>query len=178
MQTHRLICHPDTPALGVRLVDVGLAWAGPSLLWLDYHVTHSDSLLTPATKQPARTDGLWKTTCFELFVRPQGGNSYVEFNFGPSSEWAAYAFDDYRTGMREFPSRNPEIQTTPSASHSWLAVRAMPTLPATPLQIALSAVIEETDGTKSYWALRHPPGPPDFHHPDCFALELAAPDLP
>ena len=43
-----------------------------------------------------------------------------------------------------------------------------------PLSIGLSAVIEETDGTKSYWALRHPPGPPDFHHPDCFALELPA----
>jgi hypothetical protein len=42
--------------------------------------------------------------------------------------------------------------------------------------IALSAVIEEADGTKSYWALRHPPGPPDFHHPDCFALNLGAPD--
>ena len=40
--------------------------------------------------------------------------------------------------------------------------------------IALSAVIEETDGTKSYWALRHPPGPPDFHHPDCFALRIPA----
>ena len=37
----------------------------------------------------------------------------------------------------------------------------------------VSAVIEETDGTKSYWALAHPPGPPDFHHPDCFLLELS-----
>lgn len=43
-------------------------------------------------------------------------------------------------------------------------------------RVGLSAVIEETDGTKSYWALRHPPGKPDFHHPDCFALELAAPE--
>jgi hypothetical protein len=38
----------------------------------------------------------------------------------------------------------------------------------------LSAVIEEADGTKSYWALAHPSGEPDFHHPDCFALELPA----
>ena len=44
--------------------------------------------------------------------------------------------------------------------------------------VALSAVIEETDGAKSYWALAHPPGPPDFHHPDCFALTLPAPDTP
>src|SRR3546814_9971873 len=47
---------------------------------------------------------------------------------------------------------------------------------AGPVRVALSAVIEETDGTKSYWALRHPPGKPDFHHPDCFALALGAPD--
>lgn len=38
----------------------------------------------------------------------------------------------------------------------------------------VSAVIEEADGTKSFWALRHPPGRPDFHHPDCFQLELPA----
>jgi hypothetical protein len=35
-------------------------------------------------------------------------------------------------------------------------------------------VIEETNGRKSYWALAHPPGKPDFHHSDCFALGLPA----
>jgi hypothetical protein len=35
-------------------------------------------------------------------------------------------------------------------------------------------VIEETNGRLSYWALAHPPGKPDFHHSDCFALELPA----
>jgi hypothetical protein len=45
-------------------------------------------------------------------------------------------------------------------------------------QINLCAVIEEIDGTKSYWALAHPPGKPDFHHPDCFALTLPAFDRP
>jgi len=39
--------------------------------------------------------------------------------------------------------------------------------------LGLSAVIEETSGRKSYWALAHPPGKPDFHHTDSFALELA-----
>ena len=41
--------------------------------------------------------------------------------------------------------------------------------------MGLCAVIEEKDGTKSYWALAHPPGDkPDFHDPACFALELPA----
>ena len=35
-------------------------------------------------------------------------------------------------------------------------------------------VLEEQDGTKSYWALAHPAGDkPDFHAADCFAARLA-----
>jgi hypothetical protein len=41
-------------------------------------------------------------------------------------------------------------------------------------QLGLSAVLEETDGTRSFWALAHPDErKPDFHHPDCFAAQLA-----
>ena len=38
----------------------------------------------------------------------------------------------------------------------------------------LSMVIEEKDSTKSYWAIAHPSGKPDFHDPACFALQLPA----
>lgn len=44
--------------------------------------------------------------------------------------------------------------------------------PALGWDIGLSAVIEEIDGTKSYWALAHPDGPPDFHDPTCFIARL------
>jgi len=44
------------------------------------------------------------------------------------------------------------------------------------LQLALSAVIEDEQGGLSYWALTHPPGKPDFHHPDAFVLELERPE--
>ena len=47
-------------------------------------------------------------------------------------------------------------------------------LPKGVWRVGFSAVIEERDGTMSYWALAHPPGKPDFHHRDCFALELPA----
>ena len=36
-------------------------------------------------------------------------------------------------------------------------------LPPGPCRLALSAVIEERTGAKSYWALAHPDGRPDFH---------------
>jgi hypothetical protein len=41
-----------------------------------------------------------------------------------------------------------------------------------PWRLGVSAVIEESDGAKSYWALKHAPGKPDFHHADSFAYEL------
>ncbi len=43
------------------------------------------------------------------------------------------------------------------------------------LRLALSAVVEDREGRLSYWAMRHPPGRPDFHHPEGFALALELP---
>jgi len=43
------------------------------------------------------------------------------------------------------------------------------------LRLALSAVVEVDDGSLSYWALRHPPGGPDFHHAEGFVLRLEGP---
>jgi hypothetical protein len=40
-------------------------------------------------------------------------------------------------------------------------------------RIGLSAVIEDTNGEISYWALAHPPGKPDFHHANGFAYEIS-----
>jgi len=35
-----------------------------------------------------------------------------------------------------------------------------------------AAAIEDDRGRLSYWALEHPPGRPDFHHPESFTMEL------
>jgi hypothetical protein len=39
--------------------------------------------------------------------------------------------------------------------------------------LGLSALIEDGSGGMSYWALAYPPGKPDFHHADGFALEFS-----
>ena len=39
----------------------------------------------------------------------------------------------------------------------------------------VGAVIEEAGGIKSYWALSHPEGAPDFHDPSCFLASVPAP---
>ena len=38
--------------------------------------------------------------------------------------------------------------------------------------LGLSAVLEERDGTKSYWSLAHSSEKPDFHMCDCFVGKL------
>lgn len=176
---YALICHPDTPSRAIEQVTVDLASERTGVidtgaLWFEFHVSPSDRLLLPAPAKPERTDDLWKSTCFELFAKPAGGEAYFEFNFSPSFEWAAYAFDGHRAGRRELASHDPEIVISPASPHFFLAVEAMPALPPGAMQIGFSAVIEETDGTISYWALAHPPGKADFHDPACFALELPA----
>ena len=46
-------------------------------------------------------------------------------------------------------------------------------LALSPASVSLAAIIQEEDGAMSYWALAHPPGEPNFHHPDCFVARLA-----
>jgi hypothetical protein len=106
-------------------------------------------------------------------VRPAGGESYFEFNFSPSTQWAAYRFGRYREGMIAAEVAVPRIEFERSAQRCILrAALALPDEGA--WRLGLSAVMEEMNGRRSYWALAHPPGRPDFHHSDCFALELPA----
>jgi hypothetical protein len=139
-------------------------------------------LRIPPPRNPCRADGLWRHTCFEVFVSEKGKQPYWEFNFSPSGEWAAYAFKGYRGGEPiEDDSLNPEIVVRNAANSFELEAlvrldRLQALRPQMPLRLGLSAVIEENDGMLSYWALKHPPGKPDFHHPHSFALELALPD--
>jgi hypothetical protein len=172
-----LVPHPDFPAPAVE-IGVKVTWVGTDVLKLEYVAVGAVSeLLLPALEEPVRTDGLWHHSCFEAFAALADGRSYVEYNFAPSTRWQVYAFEAYRSGMHEPPlSGAPEIfsqqenavryRLSAFVELAWLAANP-------PKRLSLSAVLEHRSGTKSYWALAHPPGKPDFHHPDCFTLELA-----
>ena len=102
----------------------------------------------------------------------------TNFNFAPSTKWAAYRFEGYRQGMAVADEiSTPEIETT-KARGSFI-LDATVSLERTelkfnaPWSVGLSVVIEETNGAISYWALAHGSGAPDFHHADCFALQIA-----
>lgn len=173
-----LLCHPDTPSLAVTGVNARLVIGAHRRFGLDFQiVAPPGAVFLPKRSAPLRRDGLWKTTCMEMFVGAREKACYCEYNYSPSGEWAAYRFSEYRTDMSAMDADAPPIVLVDTDKSS-IVIRIedeFPTVRYDTATLALSAVIEEADGTKSYWALRHPPGPPDFHHPDCFALTLGAP---
>jgi hypothetical protein len=178
LDVHILVPHPRTPAAAVARVEAFIAVLDANEMAIEFTVSPDSALALPAPAPPGRADDLWLTTCFEIFVKAEGADSYLEFNFSPSGAWAAYRFGGYREGRQELPMAwEPNVETLASDGRfSLFAEFDSSAFPRGPARIALTAVIEETDGAKSYWALNHPLGEPDFHHPDCFALELPAPE--
>lgn len=133
----------------------------------------ADRFVIPKLTEPSRADELWRTTCFEAFLRAAGADSYREWNFAPSGNWAAYDFSRPREGMTWAEVGAPPYIRMEDNFTWWTVGATITAKPGQPWQMGLSAVLEETDGTKSYWALAHPPGDkPDFHHPDCFIAQL------
>lgn len=143
-------------------------------LAIRYVVTGAIALLRmPETRTARRVDELWRRTCCELLIASTASAAYCEFNFSPSSEWAAYEFDAYRQGMRPLSlQRPPRIAVTSSESQWRLDVSLEPDDTRHDAILALCAVIETNDDQVSYWALAHPPGKPDFHHRDGFKFKL------
>lgn len=132
----------------------------------------------PAPTPVGRVDGLWRHTCLEAFARaPDGG--YAEFNFSPSTEWAAYSFNGYREGMSTLTETSVEVRA-PERSDGELKLTAFVSWFGwmRTARLGFSAVIEDVDGAKTYWALAHPSDKPDFHHPDSFALPMSTPENP
>jgi hypothetical protein len=174
-----LTAHPSTPNDAVRSLEVQLRAEEPGIMVFQYSLRADMSRVSvPQSGASGRAQALWKHTCFEAFVAPADAASYHEFNFSPSLDWAIYRFSAYREGMTAAEIvRGPEISVRQGADG--LELRSTVRLghladlrDARHLRIALAAVIEDENGTLSYWGLRHPAGKPDFHHPNGFALEV------
>ena len=170
-----LVCHGPSSVL--RSVQVSAAFSEDGALALRYRIdAERRGLLIPETAVPERVEGLWRHTCCEAFVMGADAPAYREFNFSPSGAWQAYGFSAYRQGGPLAQAVAPHIMREDAGAFSLSVLLPAANLPpGRRLRLGLSVVIEAADGALSYWALRHPPGRPDFHHLDCFALELARP---
>ncbi len=140
-----------------------------------------DALSLPApAPAPERRDGLWRATCFELFLGVAGAPGYLELNLAPSGHWNAYRFDGYRAGMRpELALAALPFVVTRGVDRLDLGLRlalAPLGLDAADLEAGLSAVLAGPGGAVSHWALHHPGPAPDFHARAAFRLRLPAAD--
>jgi hypothetical protein len=163
--------HPHSRCDAVASLEVDVALEAPGRLLLHYHlIGNLAELRMPPPSAAERADRLWEHLCFEAFVPAGAGAAYYEFNFAPSTAWAAYRLENHRSGMT-LAAVEPHVEVSLNAD--WLELSAEIHLPPdTGNALGLSAVIEEASGRKSYWALAHPPGEPDFHHKDCFAAQV------
>ncbi len=107
--------HPAGVSGPAAAVTVTLVRQGAAL-HLAYEASGAlDAIVWPPQGPSARADGLWKTTCFEAFLRRPGEDAYVELNFSPSTRWAAYRFDRPRDGMRDLDVAAPTFGVSRSA---------------------------------------------------------------
>lgn len=167
--------HPSHVDHGVDGISVSVERSGDGLR-LDYHIIGDPTgILLPAKQGGERRDELWKHTCLEAFIRLEGADEYLEFNFAPNGDWAAYAFDGYRQNGRDLTVSPPQIDSS-EASEEIRATVTLPTLPelyqTDAIQLGLSAVIETPQNDRFYWALFHPNETPDFHRIENFQISL------
>jgi hypothetical protein len=180
---HSLLPHPvaETGAVQglVQEMSAHAGWLPGGRLGLRFRLTGELSALRlPDSREPVRTDGLWRHTCFEAFIGHAMPGEYWEYNLSPSGAWAAYGFSAYREGMAPLMKGAPpeiRVQAGEDTLHletildlSWLSRSAA----GVGLRLGLAAVIEDRARGLSYWALKHPAAKPDFHHADGFVVDL------
>jgi hypothetical protein len=179
-----LKCHPESSLNSVRGVEARLELAHSGTLVIGYSLTGAiDNLRIPPSGPVRRGDNLWQHTCFELFVSA-AKPGYYEFNFSPSGEWAIYRFASYRQRAELDRGAHPEISIRSRRAAENLELETIidlteisETCQGASLRVGISAVIEDSCGALSYWALQHPGTRPDFHHDESFALQLPAFDF-
>jgi hypothetical protein len=182
LQTFTLTPHPLTQGSSARSIRAQISWRS-GVLKVSYLLEGDlERLRVPDRQRPRFADELWRHTCFEMFVARKDEAGYHEFNFSPSSEWATYVFVRYRERVApgrsvELADMDPHVIVRRFVGKLELDAeveleRLGSGFTDGKLVLGLSAVVEEVDGSLSYWALHHPGAKPDFHHPDAFVLEL------
>ncbi|MEM9178142.1 MAG: DOMON-like domain-containing protein [Pseudomonadota bacterium] len=172
--TH-LKSHPIAPSAWVDALTI--SWVrSPHGFKITYRLTGDLSkLVWPAQDGGQRRDELWKTTCFEAFFRARDSDHYVEFNFAPNGDWAAYQFCGYRSNQTQLTCPAPILDSSRDQNSAIVQVTLPEGLPEQgdhPILFGPTAILEATDGTHSFWALHHALIKPDFHHIETFKITV------
>jgi hypothetical protein len=179
LETYELYSHPATGTLHIKRLTCRINRLRPDLLELTYEIEGLAEATIVPEGSGLRRDGLWKSTCFELFVRSPWNSTYRELNFSPGGDWAAYQFSGYRDGQHNLElSAAPRISLESGSGSLVATVRISLDDLESGSQLGIAAVVEEADFGLSYWSIWHAGGTPDFHDPTCFAATLPPPEQP
>lgn len=159
---HMLTVHPDCSAGPVQAIEAAVHPTATGCTAQFRLSGNTDALRLPDSAAAMRTNNLWQTTCFEVFWQPEGSSLYHEFNLSPSTQWAAYEFDNIREHQRDSKDSSIRIECTQS-DRTFDLIADIESKLAVPARAALTAVVELDRGSLQYWALAFEPGRPDFH---------------
>jgi hypothetical protein len=125
---------------------------------------------------PLRKYDLWEATCGELFFGVRGAPNYWEVNLSPAGHWNVFALSGYRQGLTEegaFQSLPFGVQRQAQRLLLTLELDLGRIIPRDlPLEVGITAVVQDHDGRLTYWALAHPGPEPDFHRRDSFLIRV------
>ena len=169
---HELRLHPDCEAGPVRAIAAHLHKTEDGFVARFRMMGELTQIVVPQRTAPERRDELWRSTCFEVFWQPTGSDTYREFNFAPSGQWAAYEFNAYREGMREAAVDAFAMKKLESSADQLMCEFGVKANLVAPARVALTAVVELQDGQKQYWSLAFPDGKADFHAAACRTLAI------
>lgn len=174
-----LLPHPANPCGAIRRFTASMEIAAPpDELRISFQIDGAiERLRLSGPGTALRTDGLWQHSCFEAFLRADASDSYHEFNFAPSGDWAAYRFAARREGRQSPAMPAPRMEFHRAAEvcelNAGISLAALRDLAeARVLETGFAAVIEDEDGQLSYWALAHRAAQADFHDPGTFTLRV------
>ena len=174
-----MILHPFNESAVDISISALLSWKG-NILEADYFLKGSLQNIVKLSDSPTsnhRRQGLWKTTCFEWFIKPVGSEFYWEANFSADGDWNIFKLDGYRRNLIEEAHISSVRTIVKNADIEWhlktqVDFSALKLPKGSRFHAHLSAVIETVDEKKHYWSLKHSQKQPDFHHPDHFILEI------
>ncbi len=138
-----------------------------------------DSILFPSpVAKPQTEDGLWQSTCCEVFLRWAGQSAYEEWNFSPSGNWAHYGFQSYRERTESWQPKTLSVPVHTKLTRQLFELEVGVERPMSRgdvsglVEYSLTAVVQEKNEERHYWALTHAGQKPDFHDARSFIGKL------